>query len=105
MNHDAGQVCRCAADHRPAPLELNAHHVWPLGMGGPDIAANKVWLCPTAHVNVHELLRLFLRDHRVWAWGETTAAYEHPVSRYAYRVAATGFRAATTRTVLPVEEA
>lgn len=66
MGHDHDQVCECVADHRPAPAELNLHHVWPLGWGGPDDrkdwrrGGNGAWACPTLHVNVHELLRLYV---------------------------------------------
>lgn len=103
MTHDAGARCLCVAEHRPAPLEYVEHHVWPSGMGGPDVAANRIWICDTTHRNAHELLRLFLRDHRIWSWGEVGDLYTQPVSRYAYRVAAVGFRAVTTRTVTPVD--
>lgn len=59
--HDTGQKCICVANHNPNPMELNRHHIWPLGMGGPDTEENTVWLCPTAHANVHELLRAYIR--------------------------------------------
>jgi len=85
MAHDAGQACACAADHRPAPLELHAHHVYPVYLGGAE-NGELVWLCPTAHVNVHELLRLMLRDG-VLTWTAATVLYEQPVSRYAYALA------------------
>lgn len=55
--HDDGQHCHCVSDHNPNPMELNRHHIWPLYAGGPDEDWNIVWLCPTTHVNVHELLR------------------------------------------------
>ena len=50
--------CLCVKWHRPKPLILHAHHVWPLGDGGPDEDENLVWLCPTTHNNVHQLWRL-----------------------------------------------
>lgn len=59
--HDAGQYCLCVAEHRPSPQELHRHHIWPLGMGGPDTEENVVWLCPTSHTNVHELLRAWVK--------------------------------------------
>ena len=37
------------------------HHIWPLGMGGSDVAANRVAICPTGHTNVHDLLRAALK--------------------------------------------
>lgn len=57
MSHDHGKVCTCVADHNPEPQELHRHHIWPLAQGGPDTEENIAWLCPTSHVNVHELLR------------------------------------------------
>lgn len=92
MSHDAGQTCPCQSDHRPAPMELHRHHILPLSNGGTDDPGNVVYLCPTAHVNVHELLRFMLRDGRLWSWGEAVAFYDVPVNRYAYALACEGFR-------------
>lgn len=89
--HDHGHHCRCMATHRPQYLELNRHHVWPLGMGGPDIDENIEWLCPTAHYNVHELLRAMVKEDRVISHYEFTQRYEVTVSTYAQEIAALGF--------------
>jgi hypothetical protein len=53
--------CRCVKTHNPGqlPNEAEGHHVWPLGMGGPDVAANMRWLCPTTHTKVHNLWRAY----------------------------------------------
>lgn len=91
MSHDVEQHCDCMATHAPAPLELEYHHIWPLGMGGPDVASNKVWLCPTAHTNVHELLRLILRSGGTLTWRQVLDMYEQPVNRYAWAVAWDGY--------------
>ncbi len=56
MSHDAGKVCKCVKRHSPSPVELHRHHVWPLSLGGPE-KGNEVWLCPTSHTDVHELIR------------------------------------------------
>ena len=53
--------CVCVTKHRPEPVILHSHHVWPLGEGGPDIQANLLWLCPTSHNNIHELWRLMVK--------------------------------------------
>lgn len=53
--------CVCVTQHRPKPVILHSHHVWPLGEGGPDIQANLLWLCPTSHSAVHELWRLTVK--------------------------------------------
>ena len=92
MTHDLTATCACVTEHRPPVLEYQQHHVWPLGMGGPDTPDNRVWLCPTAHANVHELLRAFMRDGPL-TWGEVLAATERPVSRYAYALARRGYDA------------
>ncbi len=59
-SHDTGQRCRCVAVHRPSYDELHSHHVWPLGEGGP-VTGERLWLCPTMHINVHELWRLYAK--------------------------------------------
>lgn len=59
MSHDEHASCGCVNDHNPNPMELHRHHIWPLYAGGPDTEDNLVWLCPTSHVNVHELLRAY----------------------------------------------
>ena len=89
MSHDTGQVCACAADHRPAPLELHAHDVYPLYLGGAE-HGELVWLCPTAHVNVHELLRLMIRDGGL-SWRHALDRYEQPVSKHAYYLASKAY--------------
>lgn len=68
--HDDGQVCVCVADHNPEPRELNRHHIWPKSAGGTDTPENLVWLCPTTHVNVHELERLWFRYEGEPPWEE-----------------------------------
>lgn len=91
MSHDEGMVCLCRSVHSPHPLELEVHHIWPLGMGGPDVAANKIPVCPTTHTNTHELLRIFMRVGPL-TWGEVGAMYDVPVSRYAFDLAHLGYR-------------
>jgi hypothetical protein len=39
------------------PDTLQWHHVWPLGMGGPDIVANRIGVCATIHMNIHKIIR------------------------------------------------
>jgi hypothetical protein len=60
-SHDTGQHCHCVTFHRPKVMELDKHHIWPTGDGGPDVPENLIWLCPTTHRNVHEYLRLLLK--------------------------------------------
>lgn len=44
--------------HRPRNLALHRHHVWPLGMEGPNEAWNKITVCPTGHTNIHLILKM-----------------------------------------------
>lgn len=91
-HHDVGAVCLCQSTHRPEPLEYVQHHIHPLGMGGPDVPGNRVWLCPTAHYNVHELLRAMVREEGVIPLSTFSGIYVVPVNRYAYAVALDGYR-------------
>lgn len=91
MTHDRDLTCVCVSQHRPPPLELNVHHILPVFLGGPDVADNKITICPTTHANVHEILRLLLQRGML-TYGEVAAANERPVSRYAYALAVKGFR-------------
>lgn len=53
-----GLQCAVHVHWSMAPLEL--HHVWPLGKGGPDIAANRVLVCANGHSMIHSLMdRMF----------------------------------------------
>ncbi len=73
--------------HRPKPMELHRHHVWPLAEDGPDTAANLIWVCPTTHVSVHEYLRELQRFGGVMPVG---LAGDYP--RFTRRLAELGYR-------------
>ncbi len=90
-SHDEGQRCFCVSEHRPAPLELNLHHVWPLYLGGPDEEWNQEFVCPNCHVNVHEILRAMMREDRPISISEFSRAYEQPVNRWAHHLAEVGY--------------
>lgn len=51
------EPCGVHQRHTPKPSGTDLHHVWPKGMGGPDVAENKVPVCATGHQNIHRLLR------------------------------------------------
>lgn len=72
-------TCEVHADHRPRVSDVDVHHVWPTGMGGPDVPANRVDVCPTGHRNVHTLLRAWLRAGGPPPWPVRQAF--HPVER------------------------
>jgi hypothetical protein len=57
--------CAVHGYHWPPPMPgtVEVHHVWPLGMGGPNVPAlpdgtvQKVPVCPTGHYNIHRAMR------------------------------------------------
>ena len=87
MSHDTDRHCHCVAEHRPKAVELDRHHVLPLYLGGPDVAANVVWICPNTHRAAHELLRLYLK-----AGGAPPPAVVDDYPRMARDLAAEGYR-------------
>lgn len=94
----AGPVtCRCTANHAPKPTVIDAHHVWPKSAGGPTTPGNLIWLCPTAHRNVHELLDAWHRAGKI-------APAQH-ANRHVLAVAKAGWQAMQTHAVTgPVGE-
>jgi hypothetical protein len=93
-SHDAGRVCICVKNHTPEPQELTGHHIHPLGMGGPDVPGNVVWLCPTSHYNVHEVLREWIRYKGEPPWDEDRRGFigRKRFSPYIRDLAKEGFR-------------
>lgn len=61
----AGTGCLCAARHEPKVLEPQAHHLWPVYLGGPAHPATLLLICPTTHTNVHRLLRAMVKADAV----------------------------------------
>lgn len=53
--------CEVHRQHEPRTIVNERHHVWPLGHGGPSIAANFAVICATGHNNVHVLLTYYLK--------------------------------------------
>lgn len=54
--HKPQRICKCVRFHNPDPQAGEDHHIFPVGWGGPE-KGELVFLCPTSHTNVHELLR------------------------------------------------
>jgi hypothetical protein len=50
----------CAVHHHDDYVPIEAHHVWPLGMGGPDRPGNKVKVCANGHYLIHGYLDLLI---------------------------------------------
>ncbi len=93
MAHDTEARCLCASEHRPSVLEYENHHIYPLGMGGLDVSENEVWGCPTAHANIHELLRLMLGAGRPLGDAELSRLEPRPINRYSADLARAGYAA------------
>ncbi len=94
MTH-AGEVdCLCVGDHSPKPLDIEVHHIWPIGQGGPDVRGNRIPLCPTAHSSVHWLLREYKRHNGTPPWDDRRRL--NPYLRY---LAAEGWRRIQTKSV------
>lgn len=55
--------CTVHGTHWPRSHSTVFHHIWPLGMGGPDTKENQVEVCPTGHTNIHMLIDL-LQDNQ-----------------------------------------
>lgn len=55
-----GQECACHAHREMVPIER--HHVWPLGMGGPNTEANKITVCANAHYSIHAFMDLLVKN-------------------------------------------
>lgn len=84
--HDIGEECGCVSNHNPNPMELNRHHVVPQYAGGSNDPSNLVWICPTTHANVHELLRAWEE-----AGGEPNWDIRKHFSVYARHLAQRGY--------------
>lgn len=87
-------ACSLTRYHRPRPVQIDQHHVWPLAHGGPDDPGNIVAACPSCHTSVHALLRLYARVGGKPAWRD-----RRRFPRGVQRVAALGWRRLTTRSM------
>jgi len=96
MSHDTGQHCHCVTIHRPKVMELDKHHIWPMGFDGPDVPENLIWLCPTMHRNVHEYLRWLLKYD-----GEVDRGLASDYSRFTRKVAEQGYRRIKAKALVP----
>jgi len=75
-----GEECVVHRHREWVPIEV--HHIWPVGLGGPNIASNKISVCCNAHYSIHEFLRqLILHDGEVPA--ELAKHFGAKVKRYA----------------------
>ncbi len=79
-----GIVCGCVTKHVPKVMEFHNHHIVPKYMGGRDIKANKQFVCPTAHANIHHLIDRF-EEHGVRPPGSVLKHYSSFVIDLAQR--------------------
>lgn len=52
--------CSLHRYHSPRPAYSQLHHIWPLGLGGPEKASNRIPVCGTGHNNIHQLLNFYV---------------------------------------------
>jgi len=50
-----GEECVVHRHREWVPIE--SHHVWPEGLGGPNVAANRISVCCNGHYSIHEFMR------------------------------------------------
>jgi hypothetical protein len=62
------EPCAVHKNHSPRPANTELHHVWPKGMGGPDVPENLAPVCGTGHNNVHTLLRALVATDGAVPW-------------------------------------
>lgn len=53
----------CQVHKHRAWVPLERHHVWPLGMGGPNTDANKVTVCANGHYSIHEVIDRLIKNN------------------------------------------
>lgn len=58
-----GQTCAVHKHRELVPLET--HHIWPLGIGGPDAEWNKIVVCENGHGSIHSYLDMLIK--RGWS--------------------------------------
>ncbi len=61
-------ACQIHKYHSPLPMQQNVHHILPLSWRGPDVASNKVTVCPSGHRNIHVLLDYYVHAQGLPPW-------------------------------------
>lgn len=51
----------CVVHRHREWVPIERHHVWPLGMGGPDVDSNKISVCANGHYAIHEYMTRLAR--------------------------------------------
>lgn len=60
----------CAVHRHRELVPINAHHIWPMGMGGPDVPSNRVNVCANGHYAIHEYMRRLINTGGQIPWSE-----------------------------------
>jgi hypothetical protein len=69
----------CAVHKHRSWVPIERHHVWPRGLGGPDVESNKISVCANGHYEIHAYL-----DHLIkGTWGAVERHFGAKVKRYA----------------------
>lgn len=77
-----GVLCLVHTHGEWVPLER--HHVWPLGMGGPNIPANVISVCANGHGSIHAYLDHLIRYGEDVPW-DLRKHFGPTVRGYAWR--------------------
>jgi hypothetical protein len=72
----------CAVHQHDEWIPTMKHHVWPQGLGGPNIASNRIVVCANGHYMIHAFLDLLIR-HNGAVPGSTARHFGHAVRGYA----------------------
>jgi hypothetical protein len=64
--HRTGMTC--AVHKHTEWVPLNDHHVFPQGMGGPNVKANKITVCTNGHYMIHEFIRYLIKHNGDVPW-------------------------------------
>jgi hypothetical protein len=52
----------CVVHKHRDDVPLDSHHIHPKQYGGPSTPDNLIWVCPNGHREIHNYLRLLLRQ-------------------------------------------
>jgi hypothetical protein len=72
----------CVVHTHRSWVPVEQHHVWPVGMGGPNVASNKISVCANAHYSIHEFLRQLML-HNGCVPGSLSRHFSPKVKQYA----------------------
>ena len=84
-DHPVGKMgTRCGVHIHRERVPMERHHIWPLGMGGPDTPDNIVTVCSNGHGSIHAYLNVLIDWQGAPPWTESMR-YGWKVRTYARR--------------------